>query len=138
MQIKSYNTLPDEARYIRTKVFVEEQGFREEFDTADNYSTHLVAFCDGKPVGVCRFYFDNEKNQYLIGRLAVLKEYRRMHIGAKLIVKAQELIKNNGGDCVFLHSQCRAQPFYESLGYTAFGESDFDEGCPHRWMKKIL
>ena len=26
--------------------------------------------------------------------------------------------------------------FYEKLGFKAYGEIDYDEYCPHTWMKK--
>lgn len=134
--IKNFNALPEEAKYIRTAVFVEEQGFCEEFDDIDNISTHLVLYSDNQPAAVCRFYCKN--NQYFIGRLATLKEYRGKGFGAMLVLEAERLIKKAGGKSVMLHSQCRAMTFYEKSGYAPFGESDFDEDCPHQWMKKIL
>lgn len=138
MAIKSYDTLPDEAKNIRITVFVEEQGFHEEFDADDAVSTHLVMFDGEKAVATGRFYFDKAKQEYLIGRLAVLKAYRGKGLGGKIVSEAERLIKSKGGKSVSLHSQCRAQQFYEKLGYEAFGESDFDEDCPHQWMKKML
>ena len=36
MKIAIYESLPDEARQIRQTVFVEEQGFCEEFDRTDD------------------------------------------------------------------------------------------------------
>lgn len=138
MKIENYDVLPKEARYIRTAVFVDEQGFKEEFDTLDSVSTHLVMFDSDKPIATGRFYFDNVRQEYLIGRIAVLKPYRGRGYGADIVNEAEKLIKLKGGKSAFLHSQCRAQAFYERLGYAAFGESDFDEDCPHQWMKKIL
>lgn len=138
MTVKNYSSLPLEAKYIRTTVFVEEQGFREEFDIIDGIATHLVMFDGDAPAATCRFYFDDEKNQYLIGRLAVLKEYRHKGLGGEIVAEAERLIKDNGGSSVMLHSQCQAQHFYERLGYSPFGKSDFDEDCPHQWMKKNL
>lgn len=138
MKIKSYKMLCNEAKYIRTKVFVEEQGFKEEFDTDDKISTHLVMFDGEKAVAAGRFYYDAARKEYIIGRLSVLKEYRSKGIGAKLVREAERLIENEGGKRISLHAQQRAMPFYEKLGYTAFGESDYDEDCPHQWMKKEL
>jgi predicted GNAT family N-acyltransferase len=138
MLIKNYDSLPQEAKDIRVTVFVKEQGFKEEFDSDDNISTHLVAFDGEKPIATCRFYFDKDKQKYLIGRLAVIKSYRGKGLGGELVCEAERLIKAKGGNAVFLHAQCQAQPFYEKLGYVAFGESDFDEDCPHQWMKKNI
>ena len=141
MEIKSYNALPPQARLIREEVFVKEQGFREEFDSIDKISTHIVITDGDKPVAVGRFYCkDNSKGEkeYFIGRLAVMREYRGRGIGASVIKEAERLIKEQGGSCVLLHSQCRAAEFYEKQGYKKFGEIDYDEDCPHIWMRKFL
>lgn len=138
MIIRAYDKLPQEAVQIRMAVFVEEQGFNEEFDTIDDISTHLVLFCDDKAAAVCRFYFDDIKKEYLIGRLAVLPQYRGKGYGADLVIEAERMIRSRGGSSISLHSQCQAQRFYEKLGFSAYGESDFDEDCPHQWMTKSL
>lgn len=138
MIIRAYDKLPQEAVQIRMAVFVEEQGFNEEFDTIDDISTHLVLFCDDKAAAVCRFYFDDVKKEYLIGRLAVLPQYRGKGYGADLVIEAERMIRSRGGSSISLHSQCQAQRFYEKLGFSAYGESDFDEDCPHQWMTKSL
>lgn len=39
---------------------------------------------------------------------------------------------------VCLHAQVQAKPFYEKLGFKAYGEIDCDEFCPHTWMKKEM
>lgn len=133
---KIYKSLPDEAKYIRTKVFVEEQGFKEEFDSIDNTCTHMVMFESNAPCAVVRYCKSGEK--YVIGRLAVIKEYRGSGIGAKIIAEAEKSIKAEGGREIVLHSQCRAMPFYEKQGYSPFGEIEYEEYCPHMWMKKEL
>ena len=57
MDIKIYDTLPEEAVRIREVVFVEEQGFQDEFDEIDSYAKHLVLFDGEKPgQGNRRFY----------------------------------------------------------------------------------
>ena len=42
MKIKVYDYLPQEAINIRTTVFSEEQGFKNEFDDIDKIATHIV------------------------------------------------------------------------------------------------
>ena len=43
LQIGEYSFLPDEARTIREQVFLQEQGFTQEFDAEDSRALHLVA-----------------------------------------------------------------------------------------------
>ena len=134
MNTKIFTTLPQDAKNMRIKVFMKEQGFENEFDEIDNLCHHIVAFDEGKPIGTCRFFKEN--NHYTIGRVAVLKEYRNQHIGNLLLKSAEKEIKKLNGDLIVVHAQVRVSPFYEKQGYIQFGQIDDDEGVPHKWMKK--
>ena len=134
MNTKIFTTLPQDAKNIRIKVFMKEQGFENEFDEIDNLCHHIVAFDEGKPIGTCRFFKEN--NHYTIGRVAVLKEYRNQHIGNLLLKSAEKEIKRINGDVIVVHAQVRVSSFYEKQGYIQFGQIDDDEGVPHKWMKK--
>lgn len=137
MIIKTYKTLPKEAAQIREEVFVKEQGFREEFDSVDNNAHHVVLFAEGEPVATCR-YFTGKDGSYIVGRIAVLKEHRGKKFGSTVLAAAEKEIKRSGGKSVILHSQLTATAFYEKLGYTAYGEIEPEEDCPHIWMRKEL
>lgn len=80
MEAKIFEKLPEEAKMIRTKVFMKEQGFENEFDENDRISIHIVLFDLLNPVATCRIYYSEERQCYVIGRIAVLKEYRGMDI----------------------------------------------------------
>jgi predicted GNAT family N-acyltransferase len=70
--------------------------------------------------------------------VAVLKEFRGRRLGdmvmRMLMVKAHDM----GAAEVFVGAQCRAQGFYEKLGFTVCGEEYDDEGVPHLPMKAVL
>ncbi len=138
MKIKIYDFLPREAMKIREKVFVEEQGFLEEFDEIDSYAAHLVLFDQDEPIAACRFFQEKEKQDYIVGRIAVIKEYRGQKIGAKVLRAAEEEIRRRKGSILRLHAQLRAKEFYEKQGYLSYGEIGYEEYCPHIWMKKKL
>lgn len=130
---------PEEARKIREKVFIEEQGFLSEFDDLDAEAAHVVIYADKElPVATCRVFWDEEKDSYVIGRLAVCREWRGKKLGAAAVQEAERYILQNHGHRVALHAQCRARSFYEKLGFVSYGEIDEDEGCAHIWMKKEL
>ena len=78
MHIKHFDTLPEDAVFIRKEVFVKEQGFKNEFDEKDNEAHFLVGYECNKPVATCRIFYDTAKNIYIFGRIAVLKPYRGM------------------------------------------------------------
>lgn len=130
------DTLNDSLRYVRTKVFIEEQGFENEFDDIDSECTHMLFFIDGSPAGCLRYF--KEDGEYHIGRVAVLPKFRERHLGSQMMKNAEDEIRSEGGKCVFVSAQCRVSEFYEKSGYEAIGDIYYDEFCPHIKMKKIL
>ncbi len=137
METKIYDVLPQEAMQIRTAVFVEEQRFTEEFDETDDIAKHLVVFDDDIPVATCRL-FEQEARNYIVGRIAVMQPYRGKNIGASLLVTVERIVCRNKGRSVALHAQVAARRFYEKQGYTAYGRVDYEEHCPHIWMRKRI
>ncbi|MBI0064601.1 GNAT family N-acetyltransferase [Bifidobacterium polysaccharolyticum] len=137
MRYEVSEAIPEDAKAIRKAVFVEEQGFHNEFDQTDDVSLHIVAYDGDDPAGVCRI-FPDRGNTWTLGRLAVLKPYRGQHLGSNLVGKAEETARSRGADRLTLHAQERVAGFYESLGYGDMGIHDQDEGCPHMWMDKPL
>lgn len=138
MNYKLFDSLSPDAAKIRSKVFIEEQGFTNEFDSTDNNAKHLVAYDGDMPVAACRFFADSTDDCYIIGRIAVLKEYRGKNIGSKLLKKAEQYIRSYGIKEIRLHAQTQAVHFYNTLGYTGYGNVDYDEDCPHIWMCKRI
>ena len=47
MKVAIYETLADPAKEIRKKVFIDEQGFQDEYDEIDETAVHFVLFEDG-------------------------------------------------------------------------------------------
>ena len=138
MQFICDTKLFQDAIDIRNEVFIYEQGFQNEFDELDDISLHCVLYVNHQAIGVCRIYYDTTLHTYVLGRLAIIKSHRHLGYGSQLIIHAQQLIKEKGGTSIHLHSQCKALAFYQQLGFHAYGEIDYDEACPHQWMKKTI
>lgn len=138
MRVERYHGCPQEAMWVRQTVFVEEQGFRDEFDQIDNRAEHFVLFDKEKPIAVCRVFESEKSKIYILGRLAVLKAYRGKGIGRFLVAQAETYLREIGAKELHLHSQCRASQFYSRIGFTEYGDVEPEEGCPHIWMKKTL
>lgn len=136
--VKSFNKLVPNIKMIRKVVFEDEQGFRDEFDGIDDSDTvvHMLLCKDDEPIATCRFFKVND--EYKIGRIAVVKEYRGQGIGKMIVRCAEEKVYELGGRELSLSSQVRVQGFYEKLGYVAEGEIYMDQMCPHIKMKKKL
>lgn len=133
-----YEQIHDDAKLIRKEVFVEEQGFHDEFDETDDAAVHLVFYEDNIPAAVCRYFPSQTPGEYKIGRVAVRSRFRNRHLGTTVMQTAEENIRRDGGHSVVLSAQLRVKDFYEKNGYTAFGDVYMDESCEHIRMKKTL
>lgn len=127
-----------DAIVIRQKVFMDEQGFIDEFDDIDNDAIHLVVYDQITPIATARMYTAENENTYKIGRVAVLKQYRGKNIGKMMMNILEKEGKRIGVKKMELSSQERAKEFYINLGYEQEGGVYMDENCPHVKMVKQL
>ena len=118
MKITVYDKIPDEARFIRETVFLEEQGFEKEYDENDNIAKHIVIYEDNTAIATCRVYWDEEVNCYHIGRIAVLKPHRGKGLGIKVVTEAEKLVKEMGGKEIFISGQLHVAEFYKKQNDT--------------------
>ena len=118
---------------IRFTVFVEEQGvpIDIELDGQDVLSVHAIVFDEEKPVATGRLLPDGH-----IGRMAVLKDWRRRGIGALMLQSLMERAKERGYPEVALSAQVQAVPFYRAHGFEAEGEEYLEAGIPHQDMRR--
>ena len=135
-----YRTLPKEAKEIREKVFLEEQGFEEEFDVIDEHAYHILFFDGGEPIGTTRLYQVEGEDPFIwhVGRVALIQEKRGKQLGKLLMKVSEEVIQQQGGSIVIVHAQEDKRGFYEKVGYRSFGERDLEEGVWHIKMVKRL
>ncbi len=117
---------------VRRTVFVDEQHVPKalELDGSDRFFHHvLVTGKDNLPVGAGRIGTDGH-----IGRMAVLKAYRRQGIGSALLLALLDYARQKEYAGVYLHAQLGAIPFYEKHGFIVRGEQFMDAGIVHRNM----
>lgn len=136
--LEFYTALCREARAIREAVFMEEQGFHDEFDATDSTAYHCVLWVDGEAAACGRLFTGEGSGEWHLGRVAVMKPYRAMHLGSRMVTALEEKARSLGGKKMVLSAQCRVQPFYEKLGYRTVGDVYFDEYCEHISMEKRL
>lgn len=123
-------------RALRESVFMQEQGVpvELEWDGRDENATHLLAEDElGNPIATARMLADGH-----IGRVAVLKPWRRRGVGTALMRFCLTLARQQGLSHVHLDAQMDALPFYTRLGFIAEGEVFMDAGIPHRHMQLRL
>ena len=119
---------------IRKKVFVEEQGFHDEFDEIDKIAWHIIVYENERPLATGRLYIDNATPH--IGRVAVLRAERGRQLGKLIIAVLEKKARDMGYAKTELSAQLRVVEFYEKLGYAAEGDIYLDEDYPHIKMVK--
>lgn len=126
---------------VRIKVFTDEQGFpiETEIDQYDKpgASVHFLLrlLPSLEPIGCVRLVTSKGK----VGRLCVLKEYRKYGFGRDLMTKCHALAADKLGTREFqLHSQIPVIPFYAKFGYVPVGDRFDEDGAPHQKMVLTL
>lgn len=141
-------------RQIRLEVFVEEQGVDPdcEMDEIDEYAQHILvtkrrdeepqeggtAAAVVVPVATMRIFpyevrGHPEKLILKVGRIAVVRSYRKHGLGRTLLEAGEEYAISQGrkfGKSVFLylHSQSDKRGFYKKFGYSVVrSPADFDD-----------
>jgi len=125
-----------EARAIRIRVFVQEQGVPPalEMDDMDALSDHAVArLPDGRAIATGRLLPDGH-----IGRMAVLPEQRGTGIGRAVLTALMERARTRGMLEVVLSAQTHAVGFYAKSGFIAQGDVYMEAGIPHVEMRRTL
>jgi predicted GNAT family N-acyltransferase len=120
---------------IRRRVFVKEQKVPAEIelDRDDMRAVHFLAtLASGKAVGTARLV--RRHGRAKIGRMAVLKMYRRKGAGTKLLQCAIAAAKRLRARQIYLHAQVPVIGFYQLMGFRSVGRVFHEAGIPHRKM----
>jgi predicted GNAT family N-acyltransferase len=136
LQVKQISSEEAKARAfaIRMRVFVHEQGVPPEIelDDDDRHARHFLATIDGAAVGTARLVM--RRGAAKIGRMAVLKSFRRKGVGADLLKHAVMAARRLGANKIYLHAQVPVIGFYERLGFVCVGAVFEEASIPHRKM----
>ena len=119
---------------IRIRVFVQEQRVPAEIelDGDDQRAIHFLAIKSGKAVGTARVVMRHGDAK--IGRMAVLKSYRRKGVGAALLKRAILAAKRLHARRIYLNAQVGVNGFYERMGFRSVGRVFDEAGIAHRKM----
>ena len=100
-----------------------------EFDETDHYALHCLLYVEERPVGTGRIYHDGHTNR--IGRIAILKEYRKKGLGDLLTRLLLFKTFQHGAKQIVIHAQTYIAGMYEKFGFVAEGEEFLEESIPH-------
>lgn len=132
---------------IRQEVFIKEQQVPKnlEIDKYDNLNNlavkHFILYLNKIPIGTLRVI--NTEEYLKIGRVAVLKVYRKENNGYILVSEVinkilQENIFEISEKYFYLEAQVQVIRFYEKLGFESFGEEFLEANIKHQKMIKKI
>jgi len=107
---------------VRLQVFVAEQGVPAdlELDKWDQVAQHFIALHENKVIATLRILIKQDKAK--LGRLAVLKPFRKQGIATQLMKNATQFCQQQAIHSIHLGSQVSVQDFYAKLGYHSVGD----------------
>ena len=129
--------LIEQAKQVREIVFVQEQGIDAslEYDDLDDVCTHVIGLLDEQPVTTARLRpVDSAVGK--VERVATIQTARGHGYGKEIMDEVERVAKHQGLSELRLGAQLTALPFYEKIGYEAFGDEFLDANIPHRMMRK--
>jgi len=123
------------AKQLRFNVFVTEQNIpaSQEMDDQDFNCCHFVAYIHNRPVATARL-----SPQGKLTRMAVIKLYRRHHVGSFILKELATHAKTLGLEQVYCHAQTTSTDFYKKNGFQIIGKPFNEAGILHIKMQKNL
>ncbi len=121
---------------IRYRVFVVELGVPVDIerDGRDPACRHAIAeTVDGLGIACGRLLPDGQ-----IGRIAVLREWRRHGVGGAMLERLIELARSEGHSRVVVNAEANASDFYARHGFVATGGPWLEAGLEHVAMERRL
>ena len=122
---------------VRRRVFVEEQGISEDlvFDDCEDEAMHLVVKDSESVIGTARVRF-LEDRQARLERMAVLKPFRGIGIGERMMSFLVEELGSREIERVVLHAQYEVIGFYKTCGFSTLGLPFWEAGVKHLKMER--
>ena len=145
-KIKKFDELSLKQLYEITKsrceVFIQEQKIicEEEIDGLDCKCIHVFLEENERVVAYCRIVPKGVNYENIsIGRVLVLKEFRRKGIAQEMLKIAIRYIEENFEEIkIVLSAQLYAKGLYEDVGFVQESDVYEEAGIPHIKMYKIL
>ena len=134
LKVVTYKDYQSDIQYIRTQVFIIEQGIPEslEWDSYEHSSWHVLAFSGSQAVATGRLQPDGK-----ITRIAVLKPWRQMGLANQILVTLLQLAADYGLESLYLNAQTSATGLYKKHGFTSDGEVFDEGGIEHIRMQRL-
>ena len=126
---------------LRTKIFVEEQGFAisAEFDDEEKDSIGYLIYQNDQLIGVFSYIF-RKPNEVFYRRLCLLKPYRRLGYGKLIFSYFENLFLSQVRPLrIYFHGEKYLKEYWIKLGYIILKEvSEGESSPPLLLVEKII
>lgn len=144
--IKNFNELSVYELYeimrSRFEVFAREQRIIDEddLDGLDDKCIHIFLKDNGKIATYCRIVPKEIGYDYIsIGRVLVLKQYRKKGLAKEMMEECIKYIKENTDEkTIVVSAQKYVENLYKSVGFTSISQIYEEAGIPHIKMRLRL
>ena len=134
---------------VRRRVFMDEQGYVNEFDGIDDdpRCLHVTLYVDDGLAGCARVFPEPLERELVPDAPQSpacplddeLPAFRRRGLASALVAASDDAARAAGARVCKLHAQEYVRDLYTKLGYGQISDVDYeDEGQPHLWMAKLL
>jgi predicted GNAT family N-acyltransferase len=123
---------------LRREVFIVEQSVSEEleWDEHDASAVHFICedITEETTIGCARLVIDTNTRKATIGRLCVVKNFRRQNAATYLMQKMLAYCEDQKLLTIELHAQLYLRTFYENFDFVAQGNVYMEAGIEHITM----
>ncbi len=115
---------------VRQSVFGYEQGYKKgsSRDKADDTAWFCNVYdSSNNVVATSRSIYLDDKNERLLGKIAVLSEYRKFGLGNAMLDALEGIAKNEKAELLYINSQKHALGFYKKRGYDVCKDGYLEE-----------
>ena len=103
---------------LRFNIFMQSKSAQDvEVNERDNECIHAIAYDGGRPIGTARLMPDGQ-----IGRMVVVKEWRRRGVGGQMLDALVEEARKRGDAAVTVLAPMQAMEFYRGKGFVPDGK----------------
>lgn len=141
IRVKTFKELTNNELYsllaLRAEVFVVEQDCAyQDPDGKDMKALHVLGKDKTKLVAYARIFGPGDYfTEASIGRIVVAAKYRSDGLGRKIVIAAEQAIREKfETDIIKLSAQSYLKKFYSELGYRVTGDEYLEDGIPHLAM----
>lgn len=140
IRIDTKHPLYQEERELRNKILLRPIGVPDfGWEMYDATSWHFAAIDDAKLIGcVLLVPLDENLTKGQLIQMAVDHHWQGKGLGKQLVKSLLDFAKTKGFVEIEIHSRAVVTPFYEALGFTAFGDTFEEVGLVHQHLRRIL